>query len=272
MLTEVISKHVDGSFKRHIRQKYSFVDVNRRKFLLGSSVALSTALAGCASDGTEEVEGGTRDENGGENGSGNGDTESSESADVEILDSELVIEPGSWSTDVYVEATVENSGEVPSGDIELQADWYDEDGNYLDNDNARLTSLKDGETWLARIYFLGTDAEDVDDYELEGEFDEDDYEPTEGLSLADSNMEVQADELTVEGEVENNTGEEQSYVEVVATIYDDDGNVLGDQWTNVTDLRDGETWAFDFDYSSRDVRDRAQDAADHEILVKDSAW
>lgn len=264
MLTGVVSKHVDESFITHIKEKSRYVDVNRRKFLLGSSVALTSALAGCASDGTEEVEGGTRDEN--------GNAESNESADIEILDSELVIEAGSWPTDVYVEVTVENSGDVPSGDINLQADWYDEDGNYLDNDNARLTALKDGETWLARVYFLGTDAEDIEDYELEGEFSEDDYEPTEGLSLANSNMEVQGDELTVEGEVENNTGEEQSYVEVVATIYDEDGNVLGDQWTNVTDLRDGETWAFDFDYFSRDVRNRAQDAADHEILVKGSAW
>lgn len=54
-----------------------------------------------------------------------------------------------------------------------------------------------------------------------------------------SENEFEEMEVFVEGEVENESGEDQSYVEVVATIYDEDGVVLGDEWDNVTDLRAG---------------------------------
>ncbi|MDJ1433539.1 FxLYD domain-containing protein [Halostagnicola sp. A-GB9-2] len=242
--------------------------MQRRDVLMGSGAAFSLILAGCAGDDAEDVEGGTRDD---DNGTGD-DNGSSGSADLEIVDHDLVVEEGAFSTDIYVAATVENSGDEPSGDIELQADWYDSDGNYLDNDAGRLTSLEAGETWSARVYHHGSGTEDVEDYELEGEFDEDAHEPADGLTLADSTMEVRDDELVVEGEIENETGEEQSYVEIVAKVYDEDGVALGDEWTNVTDLRADETWAFDVEYFSADIRNRIDEAEDHDILIKDSSW
>lgn len=269
--------------------------MERRHFLIGTGTVLSTIVAGCTED-SEEVDGGTRDDNGdetdepeddnGDGGSGESDeTDESEDdeddedigeADLEIVDHELVVEEGDFTTDVFVEVTVDNTGDAPSGDVELQVDWYDADGNYLDNDTGRLTTLGAGETWSARVYHLGTAAEDIDDYEIEGEFAEEAYEPPEGISLVESSMEViegdYDDELVVEGLVENDSGEDQPYVEVVATIYNANGVVLGDEWTNVTDLRDGDTWAFEFDYFSPDVRNRTDEAADHDILIKTSRW
>ncbi|WP_247001059.1 FxLYD domain-containing protein [Halosolutus gelatinilyticus] len=281
--------------------------MKRRRVLVGAGVALSGLFAGCSSD-TEDIDDGTRDaddtidttvdsddnnSSDGDDGSNgndknNGDEgedvesendEPTGSADLEILDSELIVEPGQSSTDVYVATTVENGGDLPSSNVVLQVDWYDEDGNYLDSDIGRLTTLGDGETWAARVYYLGTDTGNVADYELEGEFSEDAFEPAEGLTLVDSSiqayrtMERKYVYLDVEGRVRNDTGEDQDYVEVVAKIYDGDGNVLRDAWTNVTDLRDGETWTFAIEVEdfSADVRNRALEAADHEILIKDSA-
>lgn len=246
--------------------------MNRRKLLVGAGTSFTALLAGCT--GSSDVEGGSRN---GEDGESESSDEPSESANLEIVDHEMVVDEGQFSTDVYVEATVENTGEVPSGSVRLQIDWYNEDGNYLDNTTGRLTTLGVGETWSARVYHLGTGAEDIADYEIEGEFDEDTYEPPEGVSLVDSSMNVGDDglggqEVVVEGTIENETDEDQSYVEVVATIYDDSGNVLGDDWTNVTDLRAGETWAFNFTSFSSAVRNRANQAADHNIRVKTSAW
>lgn len=164
---------------------------------------------------------------------------------------------------------VENSGEAPSGTIELQADWYDEGGDYLDNSNAYLQSLGAGETWAARVYFLGTGAENVDDYEIEGEYDtESPNFEIEGLELLEDEMEVSDREAVIRGRVENNTGEEQSYVEAIGKVYDSDGIVLGDNWTNVSDLRDGDTWSFDTTWRGRD---RITEATDHEILITDSS-
>lgn len=259
--------------------------MQRRTLLASGGVALSTLFAGCSSDDTddtEEMDGGTRDddENGNENesgGNGTTTTESTGTADLEIIDHELVVEEEQFSTTVYVEATVENSGSAPSGTVELQADWYDSDGNYLNNDTGRLTSLGDGETWAARVYYLGTNAESIADYEIEGEFSEDAYEPAENLTLVDSSMNVTKDslgedQLAIEGEVRNESDDDQDYVEAVAKVYGSDGNVLGDEYTNVTDLRAGETWSFSFDYFSQDVNDRAGEAAEHEILLKSSRW
>jgi len=247
--------------------------VNRRSLLVGVGTSFTALVAGCT--GSSDVEGGSREDDGSddpENTEG-----SSESAELEIGDHELVVEEGDFSTDVYVEATVENTGEVPSGDIELQADWYNSDGNYLDNDTGRLASLGAGETWAARVYHLGTGAEDIDDYEIEGEYAEDAYEEPEGVSLVESSMSVEEGDLgdlevIVEGRVENETDEDQSYVEVMATIYNDSGHVLGDDWTNVTDLRAGETWAFDFSSFSAPIRNRADQATDHNIRIKTSSW
>ncbi|WP_226479118.1 FxLYD domain-containing protein [Natrinema amylolyticum] len=245
--------------------------MQRRTLLAGGGTVLSALVAGCAADEIENIDGGTRDN------PSESDGEFLGSADLEIVDHEMVLDEEGYGTDVYVEATVENNGSTPSGDVDLRVDWYDSDGNYLDNDTAQLTSLGDGERWVARVYNLLTDEADIDDYELEGEFSEDAYEPTDELSLVGSSMNVVDEEfgdgeLNVRGEVSNDSDAAQSYVEAVAKIYDDDGNVLGDDRTNITDLPGGETWAFTIDYFSRDVDNRAGEAADHEILIKDSPW
>lgn len=43
--------------------------------------------------------------------------------------------------DVFVEPIVENRGDVRAGNIELQADWYDKDGNSLNYDKLLFTNL-----------------------------------------------------------------------------------------------------------------------------------
>lgn len=254
----------------------------RRYYLAAAGISL-IALAGCTSSSTEDVEGGTRDNEStnesnteSSNESNTADAEDTEGDDdenegtpaLEIIEHELVVEEGEFSTDVYVEALIENSGDAPSGNIELQADWYNADGNYLDNSRNWLVSLGAGESWEARIYHLGSNSETVDDYELEGEFTE---EPAAinpaGLELLDSEMQVGENEVVVTGEIENTSGEIQNYVAATAKIYDEDGLVLGDNFTNVSDLRAGETWAFEVSWHGRDRVDRA---ASHEVLTADT--
>lgn len=289
--------------------------------MLGT-VSLSGFLAGCTDDTSEEIEGGSRDDDDSDDTEGDdsvddtsddaidddtGDddavddatddvaddagAEDAEEVDdddelteddvgeaiLEIVDHELVVEEDEFWTDVFVAATVENSGDEASGSVELQADWYDEEGNYLDNSISRLNSLNAGDIWQGRVYYLGTNEDSIDDYEIEGEFDETPQPEEEGLTVAESDMSVSEDEygdvqIEIEGLVDNETGEDQSYVEVIATIYNEDGDVLGDEFTNVTDLRDGETWSFNFEYFGQEVRDRADEVDDHEIFVTTSPF
>lgn len=260
----------DDSTDRENKSRYT------RRHCLAVVGGSCTALAGCSGSSSEDVEGDTRDDESGNetetsdtetNATENGDEEEGTPA-VEIVEHELVVEEGEVSTDVYVEALIENTGDAQSGNIELQADWYDSDGNYLDNDNSWLVSLGAGESWEARIYHLGSNSEDIDDYELEGEFAEEpaDINP-DGLELLGSEMEVGENEVVITGEIENTSDEMQDYVAATAKIYDEDGVVLGDNFTNVSDLRAGETWAFEISWRGRD---RVERAASHELLTADT--
>lgn len=260
--------------------------MQRRKFLTAAALA---AMAGCSGSDTEEMDEPATDETDeaqdttteGADTTEQADSEETTEADeekteaggeasLEIVDHELVVEEGDYSTDVYVAATVENTGDAPSGTVELSADWYDADENYMDNDSWYLQSLGAGETWAARVYHLGTGSEDVDSYEVEGEYDTKpkSFDP-EGLELVEHDMKVGEDEAVIEGRVENNTGDEASYIQAIGKVYNADGVVLGDDWTNVTDLPEGETWTFEVSWRGRD---RTQEADDHEVLIADSTF
>ena len=257
--------------------------MERRKFL---STATLVALAGCTGDDTEEMDDSADDETrtgtttttgeetteDGEETTADdddGDSDSAGEPSLEITGHELVVEEGDYTTEAYVEATVENTGDAPSGTVELSVDWYDGDENYMDNDSWYLQSLGAGETWAARVYFLGTGAEEVESYEIDGEFDTEppSFDP-EGLTLAAHDMKVGEDEAVIEGEIDNETGSEVSYVEVIGKVYDADGVLLGDEWTNVSDLPAGETWTFDLSWRGRDRMDRVDD---YEIRFTDSS-
>lgn len=188
---------------------------------------------------------------------------------IVIHERELVVDEGEFSTDVYVAATIENAGSAPSGTVELTADWYDADGNYLDNDRAFLQSLGAGERWAARVYHLGADSERVDGYEFAGQFQTSPPEmDPEGLGVRETSMNVGDDEAVVRGRVANDRSETASYVQATAKVYDADGVVLGDVWTNVTNVPAGETWAFEVTWRGRD---RVAEATDHSVWITDSA-
>lgn len=184
-------------------------------------------------------------------------------ADVEITDHELVHDDSGFTTETYVAATVENVGDGATGEITLDARWYSE-GDYLDADSASLQTLGADETWRARVEYLGTGGEEVDEYELTHEVESDPPTASEGLELVDDEMRVGEDEVVVEGRVENDTGEEQSYVEAIAKFYDDENTVLADEWTNVLDVPEGETWAFEITWFSFD---RTDDVADYDVVL-----
>lgn len=188
--------------------------------------------------------------------------------EIEVRGHELEVDDSGFTTEVYVTATVENVGDAPSGQIDLEADWYDEDENYLDNDRAWLQTLRPGETWIAQVRYLGTSEETVDDYELAYEVESDPPTAPESLVLEESEMRVGEDDVVIDGRITNNTGSDQSYVETIAVIYDEECRVLDTEWTNVTDVADGDTWAFDMTWFDR----RVNEAAAHRIVVSDGGW
>jgi len=271
-------------------------DMHRRRFL---ALVTAGAVAGCGSDNTETVGGG--DDGDGADGTptsnptptqtpqtSNNDSSLTETPtetptdtptetpsptptatpagepDVQIVDDELVIDEGEYSTDAYVVATVENQGEAPSGQITLTADWYDDNGDFIDNDKGYLPILRAGETWEAHVHAI-SDAEDVADYELSGEYETTPAEPPEDIEIVETEQKVSDDGgVVISGRVENNTGEEIQYLEAEALLYDDSGVVLDGDWTNESEIPEGETWRFEIEWFQFDRADRV---FDHDVIL-----
>ena len=49
----------------------------------------------------------------------------------------------------------------------------------------------------------------------------------------------------IEGTVNNNSGRDLSYVQILIPTYDTDGNKVGSAMANINNLKDGETWKFE---------------------------
>lgn len=98
--------------------------------------------------------------------------------------------------------------------------------------------------------------------------DEDTESTREGLVLVEH--ELYEDDFSggVEGVVANNTGSELSYVEVGVVFRNEDGQRVGDSFTNTTDLDDGEEWVFDVPMLGTDP----DEVAEYDIAVSDSAF
>lgn len=228
------------------------------------------------SEGLDDGESGgaaneSSNESGGDNeSSDNGRGRASGDPSVEIVEHELVTEEGDYSTDVYVNARVENTGDAASGMIELTADWYDGEENYLDNTTSYLETLPAGEVWNPHILYLGSSPENVAAHELNGDFTLEpvDFSP-DGLELANDELLAGEDEVLVRGEVKNNTGGEAGYIQAVATFYNAEGEIIRDNYTNVTNVPDGETWSFEVQMF--DLR-RAGEVEDYQVRIADSAW
>lgn len=266
--------------------------MQRRTFLMVTSASL-VGLAGCASDEPEQVGDNTTTTEvttTASDAGGDGDqTDSTETetemetetetetetptgeASVSIESKELVVNEGEYSTDVYVAAKIVNSGEAPSGTIRLSAEWYDAEGNYLDNTGATLRTLGAGETWAARVYAYSTDAEKIEDFELSGEFasESPDFSPN-GLEVTESELKVGERDAAVTGGVENQRGEKVDYIQAIAKFYDADGVVLGTGRDNVTGVPADRTWSFEASWLGRS--DRFGEIEDYQLVISDSVF
>lgn len=255
----------------------------RRRYLIATGTTL--AIAGCSGSDTENVdEGGEAALDGTSTAGGGGQTpaadesaspEQTSAADstgepeVVLGERELTIEDDGVTTNAFVEVDVRNEGDAPSGWVTLEVWWYNENGDLLDSRTHRLYTLGPGETWAARVYHLGSDSGNVADFELEGEFEvEAPSPPPDGVELLESELRVGDNSADVVGRVRNGSGNELSYIEAIAKIYDENGVVLGSEYTNETDVPSDTTWQFDVSWLGRD---RLERAADHEVVLSDSA-
>lgn len=162
--------------------------------------------------------------------------------DIRFGEQDLIIDESGFTSRAYAEIVVENVGDAPSGEISVTAAWMDEGGSFIDDDSARLPSLRAGETWFAYVSSL-IDPEDINDFEASGEFEVGHPRSPPGITVTESDYDPGDNEIT--GVAENTREEDIERVEAQGKIYDEGGLVLGGGSTWERDHPAGRDWNFE---------------------------
>lgn len=96
------------------------------------------------------------------------------------------------------------------------------------------------------------------------------WEWTPDVAIVEHELVVEGGDVTVEGVVENDSGERLTYAEVSVWLEDEDGDLLGGYDVYTSDLDDGGTWAFEVE-----VFEDPDDIDDYRIYrtyVSESDW
>lgn len=158
--------------------------MHRRKVLLGTGTALSAIIAGCASDDTGDENGSedetddagaddTDDETGTDDGGDNGDetdTDDGDGSEDEETESEIegldIIEDELVGDDLSstVSGVVANNTGEDLESIELRVEFYDADGDQVDESVTSTAELADEEEWAFEVMSV---EDDIEDYTVE---------------------------------------------------------------------------------------------------------
>lgn len=264
--------------------------MDRRQFAKATALGLA-GLAGCTDDGTRTVGGGDQggdDPTATETDAGEATmtaTESETASDsptetatetsagasaVSIASDELKKIDTDYSTEAFAFADVVNKGDAASGEITLKARFYDSEDNLLGDNSAYLVRLAPSETWKAAIWFLG-EGEKVERLEVEGEYVEEapNFTP-DGIELTGSELSKGSNEATITGTLKNDRGEEVSYLEAHGLFYADETTILASDWTNQTEIPDGDTWKFEVRMGN--TGGRVKDVASHKVVYTLSSY
>ena len=176
--------------------------MKRRAFLSTSGVGL---LAGCndiqESAETDTPQDSLEDQN---------DTETEQigaEADIEIQTDEWIVEGES------VEYILGNNGDGQSGSVNLVTRWYDDEGNYIGNDQVSIPNLRSGASWFIQVETTAPiEVAEYDayvEYETQYSYDE----------LETRSVEIDQERSAITGIVSHNQGSE-TRIEIQAVTYD----------------------------------------------------
>ncbi|WP_115864111.1 FxLYD domain-containing protein [Halorussus litoreus] len=195
-------------------------------------------------------------------------TAASEST-ISIENSTLEKQESSYRTEAYALGTVVNGGSGVSGQLSLEARFYDDEDNLLDSTTGTLPYLKPGETWVGYLPYLD-DGEAVKSHEIDGEYE---TEPpkleVDGVSVADASMSKTEYDATVTGTVENSLDEDVDYLGALARFWRDDV-ILAGGLDNITDVPAGENWSFEASYMG--YGERWEGANDFDVIPEVSIF
>lgn len=158
-------------------------------------------------------------------------------------------------TYIHIMGEVENTGENPLAGIEIKNVFYDISGTivWVRSDYALRDTLLPGEkspfhVWIWKNEFIDRSI-NFTSYEI---WPEDAYEttyvPYRELEVSDVSVEEREGELYLRGEVKN-IGSVTSSVEIIVSVYDEGGKLVGCASHFNPELEPGQTWPFEIEHN-----------------------
>lgn len=204
--------------------------MNRRKILQLTATTFTTGI-GAGYVGNRQ------------DGENSDEEEPARAADLQFGERELVVDESGISPTAYAAAVVENVGGTASGRVSVTAAWMDGSGNFIDDDSIELPSLGAGETWLAYVRALLTDPDEVEGFEVSGEFEVGYPRTPLGMTVTESDFD--RGENVITGVAENTREADIEGLEAHGKIYDESGTVLGGGSTWEGEHAAGRDWSFE---------------------------
>ena len=184
---------------------------------------------------------------------------------TEVSDTELVVEEGEYSTDIYMTGIVENTGSGVLRLPEVRVSFYDDSDSILETSTESIVFLKPGRKWAINVPYL-------DDGEpARGEIESTSTEVFQTKLGIPDRLEIAAQELQTGEEPSlsvavENTSNSAVAPAVFCVFYDGDGVALGDGLDSLDQLPAGETWQTSLDFFGYSTQDATQ-VSDYDLYA-----
>ena len=128
-------------------------------------------------------------------------------------EAEIRIESDEWIVEgESIEYVIGNHGEGQSGSVNLVTRWYDEDGNYIGNDQMSVPTLRSGGSWFIQV-------ETTAPFEVAGYDAYVDYQPRYSYEeLETRSVEIDQQRSAITGIVSHDQ-EDETEIEIQAVTY-----------------------------------------------------
>ena len=184
---------------------------------------------------------------------------------VSIADSAFERKEGDYQTEAFALVTFTNEGSGTAGEVRTTVRFYDDDDNLVDDTIATLPYLKSGETWKAKVPYLG-DGSEVVSHKVDGEFER---KPPrlnpDGVSTTDTKLSMDDFGVKVTGVMVNELDEMADYVAAHARFWNGD-TIIGGGLDNQTEVPAGENWKFESSWTG--YGDWYENASDFDVALE----
>jgi hypothetical protein len=168
--------------------------------------------------------------------------------DLVLQNAQTLVIKQPYSEDIGGQVEITNQGDIATSNFTVGLDWLDENDEYIATSDLYGYFLEPGETWVARtVAWLDVDdPEQIESVEAtvsdEGEPGRFETSP-DGIELSNKQVRASEEEVLVRGTIKNSRDTKQ-FINVVAKVYDKDGNVLGIRST-IEEVASGDSWRFE---------------------------